>query len=73
MRVPDRICKGLHYVGIGALTYVLHRGGVQELRHSLPGVGSDYSFGTQDSIEAGVACDAAELELVHQGTDLLQV
>jgi hypothetical protein len=32
-----------------------------------------YSFGTQDSIDAGVACEAGELELVHQGTDLLQV
>jgi hypothetical protein len=74
MRGPHRICKGLHPVGIEALTQFLSGCGGRELRHNLrSALFSDYSFGTQDSMEAGADGEAAELEVVHQGTDLLQV
>jgi hypothetical protein len=77
--VPGRMRKGLHYVGRTRVDVILapqkEDAGQRDLRHIfiIPQIIKGYSFGTQDSIDAGVTGEALELELFHQGTDLLQV
>lgn len=71
--------KGLHYVGRTRVDVILatqkEDAGQRDLRHIfiIPWIFRAHSFGTQDSIDAGVTGEALELELFHQGTDLLQV
>ena len=71
--------KGSHYVGSTRVDVILamqkEDAGQRDLRHIfiIPQIFKGYSFGTQDWIDAGVTGDALELELFHQGTDLLQV
>jgi hypothetical protein len=77
--VPKTMRKGLHYVGSTRVDVILatqkEDAGQRDLRHIfiIPQIFKGYSFGTQDSIDAGVTGDAFGLELFHQGTDLLQV